>query len=487
MVMRDFWLTWILSVMFEIMEYSLEHQLPNFAECFGMDTRLLTDHGFLTRDQLREYLAKGEMVLFACYDTKSGTLVYRRGKLVDVPNREKKLLSFTSTPEALRWSADSNSYGENEAAATEKKKKKQQQRKTTDNRELLSNHLSLRVTGNHDMYVQRGNSSKPPSKVKASELQPSSLCDCPEDDCQHRRASLRFFASAVGGVAVEASSATLFSAAMEKLGLVDATQIEAFLELYGFWLGNGSMGLDCLRFIQPASEDATWLRDQLKACGLADKELNISKAADGEVAVCVLRPSWFAAFDSEYGSSTSSTKSFFMWVLRGLNKGQSQLLLTGLHRADDSWSTGKTKIVTSSSKFREEVMVLAMHAGFSAYFFLTSAQGGSNKKHRGGVTKDCSAKEVTASNKDSWTVCWGEEVVHRPNIKCQDIVEEPYDGELWCVTVDHADHLIVAQRAELGPDGTATKASSPVIVGQCWWDHVRLNIPSASFSCLFVI
>lgn len=33
-VLRDYWFCWILSVMFEIMEYSLQHQLPNFAECW---------------------------------------------------------------------------------------------------------------------------------------------------------------------------------------------------------------------------------------------------------------------------------------------------------------------------------------------------------------------------------------------------------------------------------------------------------------------
>ena len=33
-ILRDVWFCWILSVMFEIMEYSLQHQLPNFAEVY---------------------------------------------------------------------------------------------------------------------------------------------------------------------------------------------------------------------------------------------------------------------------------------------------------------------------------------------------------------------------------------------------------------------------------------------------------------------
>jgi len=34
LILRDYWFCWILSVSFELAEYSLEHQLPNFAECW---------------------------------------------------------------------------------------------------------------------------------------------------------------------------------------------------------------------------------------------------------------------------------------------------------------------------------------------------------------------------------------------------------------------------------------------------------------------
>ena len=34
LVLRDYWFCWILSIMFEVMEYSLQHQLNNFAECW---------------------------------------------------------------------------------------------------------------------------------------------------------------------------------------------------------------------------------------------------------------------------------------------------------------------------------------------------------------------------------------------------------------------------------------------------------------------
>jgi phosphatidylserine synthase 2 len=34
LIFRDYWLCWIISVLFEIMEYTFEHQLPNFGECW---------------------------------------------------------------------------------------------------------------------------------------------------------------------------------------------------------------------------------------------------------------------------------------------------------------------------------------------------------------------------------------------------------------------------------------------------------------------
>ncbi|XP_018010579.1 phosphatidylserine synthase 2 [Hyalella azteca] len=34
LLLRDWWLCWVISIMFEVLEYTLEHQLPNFSECW---------------------------------------------------------------------------------------------------------------------------------------------------------------------------------------------------------------------------------------------------------------------------------------------------------------------------------------------------------------------------------------------------------------------------------------------------------------------
>lgn len=41
LILRDYWLITVISVLFEVLEYSLEHQLPNFSECWWDHVSLL--------------------------------------------------------------------------------------------------------------------------------------------------------------------------------------------------------------------------------------------------------------------------------------------------------------------------------------------------------------------------------------------------------------------------------------------------------------
>ena len=34
LILRDYWFLWLLSVLFELLEYTLAHQLSNFNECW---------------------------------------------------------------------------------------------------------------------------------------------------------------------------------------------------------------------------------------------------------------------------------------------------------------------------------------------------------------------------------------------------------------------------------------------------------------------
>ena len=75
-----------------------------------------------------------------------------------------------------------------------------------------------------------------------------------------------------------------------------------------------------------------------------------------------------------------------------------------------------------------------------------------------------------------------------PSLRRQEgITEHAYDpvrdGRIWCVTVQHPDHLIIAQRAEAF-HGQVTKQSRPVVVGQCMF---IMDIPPARASAVNVM
>ncbi|XP_070563726.1 phosphatidylserine synthase 2-like [Ptychodera flava] len=59
-MIRDFWICHILSIMFEFLEYSLEHQLPNFSECWWdhwiMDALICNSLGIYAGKKTLEYL-----------------------------------------------------------------------------------------------------------------------------------------------------------------------------------------------------------------------------------------------------------------------------------------------------------------------------------------------------------------------------------------------------------------------------------------------
>ncbi|XP_065585126.1 phosphatidylserine synthase 2-like [Artemia franciscana] len=61
LVLRDWWLCTVISIMFEILEYTLEHQLPNFSECWWdhwiMDALLCNGLGIVCGMYTLEYFS----------------------------------------------------------------------------------------------------------------------------------------------------------------------------------------------------------------------------------------------------------------------------------------------------------------------------------------------------------------------------------------------------------------------------------------------
>ena len=109
-------------------------QLGGGIYCFPADdTRVLTNHGFLFYEEIIAIKDYKDKVLFACYDTRLGQLVYRKAREWRYLSQADGLVDFTQVNEAARWTAEAD---DDECGA--------------------SNYLSIRVTGEHTMRVKLG-------------------------------------------------------------------------------------------------------------------------------------------------------------------------------------------------------------------------------------------------------------------------------------------------------------------------------------------
>ena len=182
-----------------------------FKMCFSPDTRLLTDAGFLFRQQIEQRLQAGHALLFACYDVAAAQLLYRPGRLVLPAGDSHSLVHFTTAAEQRRWAPGSGDYG----------------------RDLLQPHsplsppLSLCVTPEHDVYVQRAGSddasspAAPFTKIAAGEL--VSRSDCATSD---NVGLLRMRANAAAGVRrAEGEEQQLTALLQQALGLSTSEQV----------------------------------------------------------------------------------------------------------------------------------------------------------------------------------------------------------------------------------------------------------------------
>ena len=452
--------------------------------CFPeSDSRVLTDRGFLFLGEIEGLLASRQRVLYACYDSAKQCLRYEDGQLVIRSGKAPThLVDFTERHTQRHWAAEaSDAYGID-----------QQQDRAIGEK---ANHLSLRVTPDHDMFVQLG--SECPSKVLAEELTSNFQCSCRSTaKCPHRCDAIRMLGSATNGLAIQHELGAMSCADVDpqspvvRLSLRTEAQLDAFFEFYGYWLVNGSLGYahtgDHSRVRTRGSDvvrvstvkDTAYLHELLPRCGLvAGLDYSVGKNPNF-VTFCISNRAWVAFFDDEYwikfqeGRRRRAVLSW--WVKQRMNKRQLRLLIQGMRLTDGSSAAtdqqrerkgeGVFGICTSSVGFRDELMQLYLHAGFSPHFRLHTRKG----------------------DRESWWIDYSEESslwIQRSDVafkgsSAQAVGEpgavvrsSPYnravDGRLWCVRVQHKDALILAQRAFRSPTGVVTKASRPVIVGNC--------------------
>ena len=265
-------------------QHAFDGLVTHDINCFpSVDTRVLTDRGLQFLDDIEAREARGEAVLYACYDVQAKALLYRRGDLVFDTRPPTQLVCFASHHDGT--------------------------------------HAALRVTPHHVMYAQVA--GKPPAKRSARSLLPS--CRCPSSavrcQCQHRTAEVRMLACAqaghvpegqeladarteqrhqrtadqkqpVGAASTEEQQVTdagiaerrsrRWAVVRASLPVVTALRLQspeqwsAFLELLGFWVGDGAVRYDAagqphaVSFGQRRQAEHAWLHERLSAVGLRD-------------------------------------------------------------------------------------------------------------------------------------------------------------------------------------------------------------------------
>ncbi|KAJ1850305.1 hypothetical protein LPJ73_003510, partial [Coemansia sp. RSA 2703] len=370
--------------------------------CFpAADHQIMTEHGFWSLAQVQRHFATHSSLRIACY--VDGHLEYHAITLADVTidHADHDLVEIAGAGVA----AD----------------------------------VSLAPTSNHRMLLRVG-VPKPCGTRHALEVHSagSVYAQGQRDSAVDAQFVARF---------AEGEEATVGLAQLpfaEPLGLDTDDAVDAFLELYGLWLGCKSSSLDPLarsvvvaRNVENDSGHAAYVDALVARIGA---RAGAALADDGRL--CVLQdPAWWSYFAAEYSNDDKRDQHLWSWMWAGcLGKQRLRLVVTGLQRAAGSDAAGQ--LYTDSAEFRDELQRLLLHAGYSAVF---------------------------AGESGAWVVSYTDDAcVAEPTLNVAQnfrlVTQQP--GTVWCVTVPSRGQYIMVRRVLAGDvSGHVEAASRPVVVG----------------------
>jgi DNA-directed RNA polymerase II subunit RPB2 len=428
--------------------------------CLAEDHEILTEHGFMNWIEVQAGYAAGNLRIGG-YDHTSGELVYENPTdFILNDAKERDMVEFTQAGEASRWGGPED--------------------------DSPSNGVSLLVTEDHDMFAKRGKFYGDTVAWDGIQKGPRGASRRIARDYEKYKAAtlldsdaIKFIGKARAGV-VGSQDPIPFA---EKLGLNTPEKVIAFCELYGYWLGDG-----CLCFSGNSIEmspvkavDDHWLHEHFAELGLVEGvhyTYNIigsgTEISPTRYRWSIIDKEWFTVFCEEYGKKyakyynstnapkvTSSTepeaiksaKWMAPWVWN-VSHDLARAVLAGLRFADGCEAADRNIIWTSSSRFRDEIVRLALNAGYSAHFTMQHDIG------------DIKGEGIIARHV-GWKVSYTDTTrASEPTLNTvRDIKKTSYNGRTWCVTMPHG--FIITRRAVRNEVGVVVKASRPIITGQC--------------------
>jgi DNA-directed RNA polymerase beta' subunit len=455
-----------------------------YFHCFtDEDTQVLTSCGFLFRDELLSALARDRSLLVAAYDLGARAIVYERPRhVVDKPRARYDAIELTSANEAPHW---------NEGASDEYGQRVRPSKMTE------SNGVSIRVTGGHDMFVRLGRAAncnandvewtRDFAKVKARDLMSSD----PRD-------AIKLLAAAENGVVADRARVTARVPTLAALGL-GAEHADDFLQLYGYWLGNGALsfrqndpnprGCDAVIFSPRKCTDKQFLDRVLPSLGLVRGEHFVSYDTSEDRRLYLIgKRCWVVAFFDQYASkynglkmaagygsfeyplrcleaherapsyfNAKSAKWCWHWVWR-LNRDEMRHVLAGVTRANGTRSSKAWTVYTPSPTFRDELVRMVLHAGYTPHFGV---------QWRAGTVQGTDGSDKIVADHDNWSVhiSSAAEQVLEPSVRACDVRRFSYCGRVWCLNMPSG--TLVARRAHKDERGVVTKASRALVVGNC--------------------
>ena len=133
--------------------------------------------------------------------------------------------------------------------------------------------------------------------------------------------------------------------------------------------------------------------------------------------------------------------SLFPWVLLSLNRDYLRHILRGYRQSPSGCDSSLGSVYTTSTSFRDELLLLCLHAGYSVHF---------------------------EREQSTWAVRYTDSDAAQPILHCRrDVSERSFTGRVFCVTVPPHHLVIVRTVLARDADGTVIDASRPIVVGQC--------------------
>ena len=446
---------------FDVETYLMYCQQSSIWQCFTPDTQLMCIDGFKYVDKI----SLGDKL--ATYNEHTKQIEFYQPLSIICKPGTHTIVDFANENETLNWN-NNDDYEH-----------------VTELTDSDTNHVAISVTTEHDMYVNRGGSTADNSR-KDTWSDNYSKVHAQQLITTDNRQRIQFMSAAVNGTAGSITIKDILHTTFAiTLGLTTEQHIKSFLEYYGYWLGDGSIsyrdteGNSYNGVVIYTTKDEKYLDKLLSHLPVAVKKF--IHPEEERIYFYIVDTNWFNWFNSEYGgkynieaaeNNIKSAKWILEWVFT-LSQELLIVLIDGLRVADGSMKCNSDgvkmtnddigELYTSSTTFRDEVVQVLILAGYAAYFksqYTKDSERSPIKSHFGTQTPKV--------QHDCWCVCYSRTGKMTTSVlkNSTDIKTRQVQTTVYCPTVP-PHHLVIARKAHSKSDGVVTKASKPIIIGQC--------------------